>query len=343
MAKHSKENIKTVKKRKLKLGRVFLFILVILAMLGGYFTYKAYTLLDKCQGNWVSAFIAAFIGHDTETVKNLQPIQVLILGESGGNTDTIIVCEYNPAEQKAAMLSIPRDTFVGDSYYSVSSYDKINAIGVDIEERLANVNKVTGLDIHHYIIIDTKAFIKLVDLIGGIDYEVPIDMSYDDTSQNLHIHLNEGYQHLTGEQVEGLVRFRHNNDGSTYSYEYGIEDYGRMKTQRGVIKTIAQKLISFKSVTKISDILKIMEEYVDTDLKFDYVKDYIPYALNINLDEVPTDRLPGESEVIGGIWFFLSDEDETEQMVNEMFNTGKKKDELEAEQKIEPNNDIEIE
>ena len=57
-------------------------------------------------------------------------------------------------------------------------------------------------------------------------------MNYDDKSQNLHIHLKKGTQIIDGEKAEMLLRFRHNNNGTTYSTEYGDNDYGRMKTRK---------------------------------------------------------------------------------------------------------------
>ena len=146
-------------------------------------------------------------------------------------------------------------------------------------------------------------------------------MDYDDDSQNLHIHFKAGIQKLNGEQVEELVRFRHNNDGSTYSYEYGIEDYGRMHTQRDLITAVAKQTIKFKNVKEIGNIIDILEKYVKTNINLVDLKDYIPYALELNTENLKTGQLPGESQKLNGIWFFLHDEQETEELVNELFYT----------------------
>ena len=71
-----------------------------------------------------------------------------------------------------------------------------------------------------------------INEIGGVEFDVPIDMEYDDVTQDLYIHLDKGYQKLDGEQAEQLVRFRKNNNGTSYPYEYGDNDIGRMRTQR---------------------------------------------------------------------------------------------------------------
>ena len=302
------------KKKRHILRKIFIFLLLVIAIAGIIFAKK----IKDLDGNW----IAVLLGHNKETLENLETLELLILGESTGSSDTIIVCSYNPKTQKASMLSIPRDTFTGSNTSSARPSHKINSLysnGETPEKTLEAVNEITGLNIEKYILVDTKALVELVDLIGGIEFSVPIDMKYDDYSQDLHIDLKEGLQNLNGEKVEQVVRFRHNNDGSTYPYEYGIEDYGRMRTQRDVIKTIAKQTIQFKNVKEIGNILDLVEKYVKTNIKFSDLKDYIPYAVNINMDAIQTEQLPGESKKLNGIWFFLNDEEETEQVVNTLF------------------------
>lgn len=303
---------KKPKKKKKHIGLIiFLIIIVIL----GIFIAKR---LYDAGGN----ILGAILGHNEETLKNLDKLQVLILGESTGMSDTIIVASYDPKTQEAALMSIPRDTFIGDNKKKTSVYDKINSLyssGTTPEKTLAAVNKLTGLDLKYYIIIDTKALQKLVDTIGGVEFDVPIDMNYDDSSQNLHIHLKAGLQTLDGEHAEQLVRFRHNNNGSSYSYSYGDNDLGRMKTQRNFIVATAKQTIQMKNITQIGNIIDIVKEYVDTNLDFDYIKDYIPYAIQMDINNIKTAQLPGRAEYLGYLSFFLCDEEETKELVNEMF------------------------
>lgn len=335
MGKHveTKENeVRNKKKKKRHIGRkIFLIILVICAIAGIRFAKKVKDL----EGNW----LAALLGHNEETVKNLDTLQILVMGESTGMSDTIIACSYNPKTQKASMLSIPRDTYVENGNYKYSVYNKINSLysgGETPEKTLAAVNEITGLDIKYYILVDTEALIKLVDLIGGVEFDVPINMNYDDDSQDLHIHLKQGYQTLNGDQAEQVVRFRHNNDGSSYPYEYGNEDYGRMKTQRNLIIAVARQTIKLKNVTEIGNMMSIMKEDVKTNIDFNMLIDYIPYAVNMDLNTIQTAQLPGESAQRGGGWFFFHDEEETIKIVDELFN-----EKPEPEETPEENNIIE--
>lgn len=303
---------KIKKKKKRHIGLIiFLVLLIVLAIFVGKRLYDA-------RGN----MLGALLGHTEETLKNLDKLQVLILGESTGMSDTIIVASYDPKTQEASLLSIPRDTFTGPKKSQAKYYHKINALynyGETPEKTVEAVNNITGLDLKYYILVDTEALIKLVDTIGGLYFDVPIDMDYDDSSQDLYIHLAKGYQKLTGEQVEQLVRFRHNNNGTTYPYSYGIEDHGRNKTQRNVVIAIAKQTLQFKNITEIKNIIDLLKSYVKTNLDLNDVKDYLPYAVDMNMDNVKVEILPGKDEVVNGVWFFFHDEEKTKEIVEDLF------------------------
>lgn len=305
--------INNVSKKKKKHIGLFIFLIIIIA-LGIFIAVRLY----RARGN----VLGAILGHDENTLKNLDKLQVLVLGESTGMSDTIIVASYDPKTQEAALLSIPRDTFIGDDKKHTSVYDKINSLysnGDTPEKTLAAVNKLTGLDLKYYIIVDTEALQKLVDTIGGVEFDVPIDMDYDDYSQDLFIHLKAGVQTLNGDQAEQLVRFRHNNDYSSYSYSYGDNDLGRMRTQRNFIIATVKQTIRMKNVTQIGNIIDIFKQYVKTNLDFNHVKDYIPYAIKINTDDIKAAQLPGTAQYLGYLSFFLCDEEETQELVKEFF------------------------
>ena len=317
--KNTENNSKKAKKKtKKKKKHIFLKLLLIIIIILGIVVAKR---LYDANGN----ILGAILGHNKETLKNLDKLQVLILGESTGMSDTIIVASYDPKTQEAALLTIPRDTFTGPDRASARYYHKINALynyGETPEKTLAAVNEITGLDVKYYILVDTEALIELVDQIGGLQYNVPINMNYDDSTQNLHIHLTAGEHTLTGAQVEQLVRFRHNNDGTSYPYDYGNEDHGRTRTQRNVIIEIAKQSFKLKNITEISNIIDIFKEYVDTNMDLDSIKDYLPYASKMNMDNVKVGSLPGKDDVVNGIWFFFHDEEETKELVDELFRGG---------------------
>ena len=83
-------------------------------------------------------------------------------------TDTLMFCQYNPTTQKASILSIPRDTFVGNNPNNAKASDKINAIysRKGIEPLQEKVSNIVGEKIEYYVVVKTEALIELVDVIG---------------------------------------------------------------------------------------------------------------------------------------------------------------------------------
>ena len=241
------KNTKTKQKKKMSVGKkILLILLLVILVAGGVFAYKTYK-----NGGGLSGMLATAVGHDENTKKNLGEFKCLVLGISTDEegallTDTIMVASYNPNTQKATLLSIPRDTYTGNTPSRATAYEKINSVysrHEDPQDVLDEVNEITGLNLEYYVIVKTEGFIKLVDAIGGVTFNVPIDMDYDDTSQDLHIHLKAGEQFLDGDKAEQLVRFRHNNDGTSYPEEYGDNDLGRMRTQREFIMAVIKQTV----------------------------------------------------------------------------------------------------
>lgn len=323
-----KEEVKTKrksKKKKLNWLRIILVTLLIVLIIWVIcFIYQT-----NKNGGGMQGMLATIVGHSADTLKDLEPLYVLVLGESVSGdsrlTDTIIVCKYDPKEQTAAMLSIPRDTFTGTDRSKATAYYKINNAyrgGTDPENALKEVNNITGLDIEYYVWVNTNVLKELVDEIGGVYFDVPINMYYTfDTEQDLYIDLKQGYQLLDGDKAEQVVRFRHNNDGSTYPAEYGLEDYGRMRTQRAFITATIQQTLKPENIFKIGNFIDIAYRNIKTNLSVDIVKDYIPYAVNFSTENLKSDRLPGKDDYVKstGAWMFFHDKEKTEEMIQQLF------------------------
>ena len=293
--KRNNRNRRKTKAKKSTGKKILIGILIVLLLGIAWFTYRTY------KNGWgLSGMLATVVGHDENTKKNLSEIKVLILGVStdldSQLTDTIMVASYNPNTQKANLLSIPRDSYTGKNTAKATASLKINAlynIEKTPEKTLKAVNEITGLDIKYYVIVKTEALIQLVDAIGGVEFNVPMNMKYDDPTQNLHINLKEGTQKLDGDKAEQLLRFRKNNDGTTYPVEYGHDDFGRMRTQRDFISALLKQTLKPGNIFKLGEILEIAHKNVETNLELSYIKDYIPYAVEFNTDNLQTATLPG--------------------------------------------------
>lgn len=309
---------KKKKKKKNKILKVILIIiLVILLSFAGLFVKR------MNENGWtLGGFVATILGHDANTLANLSRINILVIGQSQNLTDTLLVCSYDPKIQDVALLSIPRDTFVGRNKNTATGFDKINALyQIDPDKLLKKVNDITDLGINYYIKVDTQGLKDLVDSVGGIYFDVPIDMDYDDSSQKLSIHLKAGYQLLDGNKAEQVLRFRHNNNGSTYQAEYGQEDIGRMKTQRAFITEVIKQVAKPENITKVDDYIKIANNNVETNFNIWNLKDYAPYAIDFNADNIKTETLPGVPEKCNGVWLYIHNKKQTEQIVKELFKT----------------------
>lgn len=224
-----------------------------------------------------------------------------------GSTDTIMVCTYDTVNQKIGLVSIPRDTLVDRKGWK---YHKINAAypngnianppdgGIlDLKDA---VSEVLGIPIDHYVLVDTKIFVEIVDEVGGVDFDVPVHMSYDAPDQDLHIHFEPGAQHLTGQEALEVVRCRKNSDGAG-SYPNNIydaypdADIGRTRTQQDMVKAIAKKVLS--SPQKVGSYIEIFSQYVKTDLSLGNLLWFADPALGFDFSNLATATLPGNGTV----------------------------------------------
>ena len=286
----------------------------------------------KDNGGGLSGTLATILGEDKESMENLKPIQVLIMGISGVDdyklADTIMVASYNPKTQEASLMSIPRDTYVGKkdrktaTQNYIASY-KINTVfrsGTKTQDAIDRINDLTGLKLENYVIIDTKALIKLVDAIGGVTFNVPIDMYYtEDTEQNLYIDLKAGEQLIDGAKAEQLLRFRHNNDGSTYPSSYGQQDLGRMRTQREFIMATLKQTLKVQNIFKLKQIIDVMNENVTTNMDLASLKSYVPAAVKFDANNIKTGMVPGDTEMCNGVSIYVANKTKTKELVAELF------------------------
>lgn len=309
-------NKKDNKKRKHKtLKRVVIIILIIIIALATYLGTRI-----AQNGGGMRGIVSTLVGTNSEQVKNLDDIYMLILGKSQNMTDTIMVVKYSPKNQQASLLSIPRDSFVGKSTSSATAFDKINSkYQISPQSVIDAVNKLTGLNLKYYVTVDTKALRDLVDAIGGVYFDVPIDMDYDDSSQALAIHLKKGYQLLNGMQAEGVVRFRHNNNGTSYPSEYGDNDLGRMKTQRAFIETVLKQTLKVGNITKVNQLINIAKEEVSTNIPWDTLKNYAVALMDFDTNNLKTGALPGAADYYNGLSFFIVNTKQSKEMVNDLF------------------------
>ena len=318
--KDKKDNNGKKKWSKKKILITILIVIVALIAIAGAvfarYVYKAEGDVTQAVKNMASDVAVNIVGND-------EPIFVLILGISeditSKLTDTIMLAGYNPESQKAFIISIPRDTFIGTNEDKASGWDKINALyQKDINKTIKSVEELTGVNIDNYVIVRNTMLSALVDAIGEVEFDVPIDMDYDDPTQDLHIHLSAGVQMIDRDEAEQLLRFRHNNDGSSYPSSWGDNDYGRMRTQREFIKVVAKQLISLNNVTKLKAIAEAVFANLETNMSVSDVIGYIPYGINFNVDELRMEQLPGSGAMLNSLSFYKASYSKSKTLMNEL-------------------------
>lgn len=187
---------------------------------------------------------------------------ILIAGtdESGLNTDTLMLVNCNRNTGRISIMSIPRDTRVLSTYtpHKINGAYCANGCGEEGMKWLCDyVRQCVGFEPDGYVLVDLDCFMELVDLFGGVDYNVPMSMHYEDPTQDLYIHLEPGMQHLNGKEAMGLVRFRKG---------YSQQDLERVNVQRDFLMESLKQWMSFGNLTKAFDALDIMEDYCLTNL-----------------------------------------------------------------------------
>lgn len=238
---------------------------------------------------------------------------ILISGmdDDNGGSDTNILVNFDAGRGAIHCVSIPRDSGV---YYN-GKIHKVNVPSKSGIGTLADTLSATlGIPVDYTVQVDLRGFVKLVDMIGGVDFNVPVNMDYDDPTQDLHIHFSKGLQHLSGAEALRVVRFRHNNDGSGY----GSEDIGRIGTQQAFLKAVAKQTLTLSNVDKIPGLAKLFHEYVDSTLKVSELAWLGQKAVSIGADGITFDTLPGAWS--GRRSVYLLDRDAVLALVNTSLN-----------------------
>ncbi len=235
-----------------------------------------------------------------------------------GNTDTLMIGRLDSKNHKLNIVSIPRDT-CANVYYGYVSTKKINAVytlGGGIDALMEAVSDMAGFNIDSYMVVNIKAFTALVDALGGVDFDIPYDMDYDDPTQNLHIHFPKGRRHLTGAEAVKVVRWRQNNNGANYG------DIERINIQHAFLKTVARQCLSLSNlVTKLDDYIGIFKSYVKTDLTLKNLAWYGGELLKLAEEDISFDTLPSNYyDSIRGFSYGTIYVDEWVKMVNEKLN-----------------------
>ena len=249
--------------------------------------------------------VRRIIGDDKEEelIKAKDKATVLIMGvdkreDDVGRSDTLMIATIDPRLDQATLLSVPRDTRVK---IRGRGYDKINAAfaygGVTLTE--STVENFLGIDIDHYIVINTNSFVKIIDAIGGVDIDVEKRMFYEDPwddNGGLVIDLYPGQQHMDGKTAVTYVRYR-DSEG----------DIGRVKRQQAFMAACMDKVTSPEIVPRIPQIVREVIDAVETDMSLRQLLELAGALKAAAQNGLETDMVPGYPLYIDDISYWIPD------------------------------------
>ena len=199
---------------------------------------------------------------------------VLVLGRDtggGGNTDTMLLASYDVTNQKATVMSIPRDTMVNvpwDVKRINSVYNYYGGGEKGIQHLYKEIAQLVGFEPDYQVVVEWDGVGEIVNAMGGVYFDVPRDMNYDDPTQDLHIHQKKGYRLLNGDDAMQVIRYRHDNRKNGVMLGYPDGDLGRIKTQQAFLTAMLEQLLKWKNLTNISEFITVFEKNVETDLTY---------------------------------------------------------------------------
>ncbi len=281
---------KAPKKRRIWPWIVMVLVFVGAAIGGAYFASNS--LLEKP---------APQSKHDEELLTAKDKATIMIMGvdereDDVGRSDTLMIASIDPKTKQAALLSVPRDTRVKIKGHG---FDKVNAAYAYGKQKLSQdtVEDLLGVNIDHYVIINTKSFKKIIDAIGGIDIDVPKRMHYEDPWDDdggLIIDFHPGMQHMDGAKAVTYVRYR-DEEG----------DLGRIRRQQDFVRACMDKLLSPAIIPKLPAVIKEVMGSIDTDLTFRQLLEFAGTLKESKENGLKTDMVPGKPLYIDGVSYWI--------------------------------------
>ena len=291
------------RKKKLRV-RPIIMVMVIILLMGGFINrYKAnsFNLTDE-NGGWVNPF-------DIFEKKN-ERVNVLVFGvdssskeeSNSSRSDSIMLVTIDAEKEKPTVISIPRDTRV--EIPGRKNLDKINhahAYGGP-ELLVETVEGLFDININYYVRINYNAVIEVVDALGGVEIDVPVNMKYSDpyATPPLNINIKKGLQVLNGEQSVQFMRFRKG---------YANQDLGRIQAQQQFVQALLDKVISPSTILKVPELIDIAYKNVDTNIPKNKMVSLGVTASSIDTENLNKITLEGTPKTINGISYYVVEEE----------------------------------
>ena len=232
----------------------------------------------------------------------------------GERTDTMMLLYLDEDAGEMNLLSLPRDTYTSMDI----DVPKLNAVysvgggGKEGMERLLDyTEECIGYRPDGYILVDLDGFARLVNLMGGVRFDVPVDMQYDDPAQDLHIDLQAGEQKLNGKEAMWVVRYRSG---------YALADLQRIQVQRDFMRAALEQWLSIKNIWKAPAAAGLVTASTTTNLSLRELSWIARTAKAIGTDNMQADTLPGEAANVGDGSYYVLWPETTANLINAHYN-----------------------
>ena len=312
------------KGKKKKTGKVIAIILLVLALLVGIGYVVLEYVISPPSTN------PSGVNDDQQHVDGRKDgvYTFLVAGtdQISNNTDTIMIGSFDTVNHKLNVVSIPRDTLINiqhevkkaNSAYHYAAYYK-NVEGSSYYNcdpvqsmRQELVKSMLGFDVDKYVLVNLDAAAEVVDAIGGVEFDLPINMNYDSKKQDLHIHLNKGLQTLSGDDFVKVMRFRS-------SYAGG--DLQRIEMQQKLLSALADQMLTLGNVPNLTKVAQIVADNMETDMTTENIIYFAKEFLKLSKDDVKFMTMPKYSTgSVFGYSYVFTDIDAWLKMVNESIN-----------------------
>ena len=286
------------KKKKGHPIRNLLLFLLILAVLAAVLLLLFFQPPAAAEGHRDGAYTLLLAGTDGD----------------GTRTDTMMLVYIDTDTGELSLLSIPRDTLVSLSM----SVPKLNGVygqagtgEAGMEALMEQVTLLLGYRPDGYVLVNFDAVEEIVDILGGVEFDVPVDMEYSDPAQDLYISLSAGLQTLTGEQALWVLRYRSG---------YALADLDRVAVQRELVQAMAEQCLSLSAVTKLPQLLAVYQEDVLSDLSFRNLVGLAMAVMRCDIENAAMNTLPGEAVWYSSGSYYQVDLEEAAELLNSSYN-----------------------
>ncbi|MDO9507721.1 MAG: LCP family protein [Thermovirgaceae bacterium] len=264
-------------------------------------------VISLVAGIWLKAYfffnpapetIREKIQHDESTGR----INILLVGldevpgEGANRSDSIAFVSIDIDDKVIRLLSVPRDTRVQIPEHGWQKLNHAYAYG-GVELLKSTLVNYLGIPIQYHVIVNYESFPQLVDMIGGVNIDVPKSLRYTDKAGGLRIDIKAGEQLMDGRTALDFVRFRHD----------ALGDIGRVERQQIFLKTAFQKIKEPAMIPKIPDLIRQSMKLVKTNLTISQSIQLAFFLKDQDSSRTVFRTLPGRFAYISGISYWLGE------------------------------------